>query len=584
MTNKRKLNLVAKEFNYELSYAGTKQTVNSAVIVIPNGLRYSDPDNSIRVITTDLVIYPEDENGDTINFHSVKEAQDWIDLYQDKIQFEVKNRDELHAIRNEFLIKEYYDTVLLTDNADNNWTVQGYTDGKSYYFTSDGLNQLNMNWKKDPSDDTYFIFKNYGEVILHDGLQDLELPVKEENGLYKFPERWNWIKVENKKDQESIFGEGASDQEKEIERIRELLSDYIYKTEGVCPGMVESTIASDNELVASLVNIRRMDNPKGFIEDYIEQAGFDLDKVSDLPNISSWSLSPIFDSDLQATSEAFKMGIIKGAYDFGEWEDVLYGIDDVSLRMALNEMADDGVIAKTDHNDKVLKDLGLKESDLAAVSIPDDELMKLGMYKQKEQSDIIPKTINIEGYIAEIGDDAVYDSDSSVVYFYKGEKNYDLGNVYEKRPMDKKGIVGSIEDYIRTTYPTSDSYRRFAHYCASKSSVLEDVLDNEGNSYQTLLKCKINDQPSSIVHIPEKENSLCWIDENHQLHIDDNNAPDIFAAKMDFEQIDQRYYDQLFIHWKGLMMDEQIALYESRDLVSENLSAGDDGPQFYVQL
>ena len=83
--------------------------------------------------------------------------------------------------------------------------------------------------------------------------------------------------------------------------------------------------------------------------------------------------------------------------------------------------------------------------------------------------------------------------------------------------MDKKGIVGSIEDYIRTTYPTSDSYRRFAHYCASKSSVLEDVLDNEGNSYQTLLKCKINDQPSSIVHMPDKENSLCWIDENHQL-------------------------------------------------------------------
>ena len=150
--------------------------------------------------------------------------------------------------------------------------------------------------------------------------------------------------------------------------------------------------------------------------------------------------------------------------------------------------------------------------------------------------------------------------------------------------MDKKGIVGNIENYIRTTYPISDSYRRFAHYCVSKSSVLENSLDNEGNSYQTLLKCKINDQPSSIVHIPEKENSLCWIDENHQLHIDDNNAPDIFAAKMDFEQIDQRYYDQLFIHWKGLMMDEQIALYESRDLVSENLSAGDDGPQFYVQL
>lgn len=81
--------MVAKEFNYTLNYGGKSSDVSSAVIVIPDAVKF---DNKL----SDLVIYAEDENGKVLNFSSVDEANDWINKYKDTANFHWE-RDELHA-------------------------------------------------------------------------------------------------------------------------------------------------------------------------------------------------------------------------------------------------------------------------------------------------------------------------------------------------------------------------------------------------------------------------------------------------------------------------------------------------------
>lgn len=85
-------NLEAQPIDYDLWIDDTKQeTIHSAVIVIPGGIRYNDGGSC------DLVVYAEDENGNVINFASVDEAQAWIDAYGNDALFHIENRDELHA-------------------------------------------------------------------------------------------------------------------------------------------------------------------------------------------------------------------------------------------------------------------------------------------------------------------------------------------------------------------------------------------------------------------------------------------------------------------------------------------------------
>jgi hypothetical protein len=118
-----------------------------------------------------------------------------------------------------------------------------------------------------------------------------------------------------------------------------------------------------------------------------------------------------------------------------------------------------------------------------------------------------------------------------------------------------------------------------------RKSALDAVKDSSGTYYQPLLKCMINNIPDCyIISVPGQENALCWLDNNLDKHIDYNNAADVFAANMSFDQIDERFYDLILSHWDGLMMDEQIELYRNRDHVSEAISEMVDESEFYVAV
>ena len=88
---KSKINLEAREFNYTMHYGDDSQDIHSAVVVIPNGIKFKDGS------TMDATVYCEDVNGTVINFTSVEEAQEWIDNYGDSCVYYVVNGDELHA-------------------------------------------------------------------------------------------------------------------------------------------------------------------------------------------------------------------------------------------------------------------------------------------------------------------------------------------------------------------------------------------------------------------------------------------------------------------------------------------------------
>ena len=488
-----------KEFKYELRYGGKNYgEIIYPTIVVPKGLRMQEVDSPI-VSILDLMILPEDENGNVINFSSVEEAQDWIDTYGDKCQFVVKNGNELHAIRNDFILNELYTSVFLTDDVNKSWSVRAYTDDKAYYFTRDSLEQLNEFWSSNSSD-AHFRFANDGTVYLHDDIQDLVLPLKEENGVYKFPVRWNWEKVNPL----TSSYDWITDTDLEINRIRELLRSHIENSDGSCPGFAESTIASDNKYVSSLVNIRRMDIPRDYLYDFSSEGRISPDSMN-IDALNSWGNVPIFENDLQAVVEAVELGFGDGIYDFSEWEDILYDVDD-DLKKALDEIADDGPVIMTRHNTSVLRSLGLTEKDLDHLTMTHEALLR-----QRQQ--------------------------------------------------------------ITATPVANDLNNDFQNYCIDKKSVMDMISDNQGRSYQPLLRCKINGMPDcSIVYIQGQENALCWVDGNGNTHIEYNNAPDVFAANMAFDQIDERFYDQLIANWDGLMMNEQIELYRNRDRVSEAIS------------
>ena len=95
---KHKINLEAREFNYTMQYGTDSQDIHSAVVVIPNGLKFEDGS------TIDATVHCEDVNGKVIDFTSVEEAQEWIDNYGDSCLYYVVNGDELHATP-----KEAYD-------------------------------------------------------------------------------------------------------------------------------------------------------------------------------------------------------------------------------------------------------------------------------------------------------------------------------------------------------------------------------------------------------------------------------------------------------------------------------------------
>lgn len=88
---KHKINLEAREFNYTMHYGADSQDIHSAVVVIPNGIKFEDGS------TIDATVHCEDVNGKVIDFTSVKEAQEWIDNYGDSCLYYVVNGDELHA-------------------------------------------------------------------------------------------------------------------------------------------------------------------------------------------------------------------------------------------------------------------------------------------------------------------------------------------------------------------------------------------------------------------------------------------------------------------------------------------------------
>lgn len=91
VTPKKKIPLTAKEFKYTMSYNGESSDINSAVVIIPNGIKLNDDS------FMDAVVHCEDTAGKEINFNSVSEAQDWIDTYGDDCLYRIDNNNELHA-------------------------------------------------------------------------------------------------------------------------------------------------------------------------------------------------------------------------------------------------------------------------------------------------------------------------------------------------------------------------------------------------------------------------------------------------------------------------------------------------------
>lgn len=141
----------------------------------------------------------------------------------------------------------------------------------------------------------------------------------------------------------------------EIQRLHDLILAQTLKNKGECVGFIDSTILSDNLLVNNLINIRRMDTPYEFEDDFIEHCqneGYNIE--------NKWPAKAMFDSDLSANKAALELGFISGWYDFCNYETKLKGLD-YNLVKALAEIELDGVVACTDHNHMVLNMLGLSD-------------------------------------------------------------------------------------------------------------------------------------------------------------------------------------------------------------------------------
>lgn len=84
-------NFETKPFDYTLYIDNESFPVNSANVIIPNGIKDNDG------ITYDLVICCLDEDENPINFETVAEAQSWIDEFSDKVKLECRG-DTVYAV------------------------------------------------------------------------------------------------------------------------------------------------------------------------------------------------------------------------------------------------------------------------------------------------------------------------------------------------------------------------------------------------------------------------------------------------------------------------------------------------------
>lgn len=308
-----------------------------------------------------------------------------------------------------------------------------------------------------------------------------------------------------------INSDSSIDFKNEIERIDDLIEDYIISNNGKCPGFISSTITSNDKAISNLVNIMRMDYPLDWVDPYLSKI-YDDGAVDAIISNSKylWSESPIFESDLDANIKATELNIINGCYNFAGWED-LYSTNDSALRDTLDILSDNGIIANTEYNNSILEDLGLTKDILSIFVVNNDKDISID-----------PNSI----------------------------KTYDISNF-------------------------SENHKSFMNYCNDKVKALDFTEDIFGNKYPTILKCKINDfEDCSVVYVKDKSDSLCYIDKDKQLHIDSNLAPDILAAQMLFTDIDSNYLSSLNDHWSGLMMDEVIDIYNNRSLIKDNIING----------
>lgn len=75
-------------FNYTLKFNGKSTPVKCVVLVLPE---------SSKKYGMDIVVYPENEDGDTLNFRNVNEAKDYLDKYDGRLSIENK-RNEIHLV------------------------------------------------------------------------------------------------------------------------------------------------------------------------------------------------------------------------------------------------------------------------------------------------------------------------------------------------------------------------------------------------------------------------------------------------------------------------------------------------------
>lgn len=391
------------------------------------------------------------------------------------------------------------------------------------------------------------------------------------------------------------FNKSQVEYDLEIKRIDDSIINIIGDSNGQCNGYISSNINSSNDLINSLVNIRRMDNPLDYVDPYLSSV-FEDDKLGDIVNekLLGWDYAPVFDSDLSACLKAIQDGVIDGIYDFTNW-DVKIDISDIALSSVLDELEADGVIAISEHNNNILHALGLSDSVLKEFIVNTDDLLNTNYLKQVQVCDYQD---------AEWSVTAFYDGDN---YFFTKDELLKLDSYWDEGMGDNSAIVfnddGSVflhdslqgKDFqimsINGLYKfpiswnwievSNVSYKSiFNEYCKGKISSLNKSEDVLGNQYPTIMKCTINDLPNcSVIYVPNKVDSLCYIDSNKQLHVDDNTVPDFLAVRMQFDEIDQNYLSALNEYWDGLRLDEVMEVYQNREYVNEHVVNTKEGKE-----
>ena len=401
--------------------------------------------------------------------------------------------------------------------------------------------------------------------------------------------------LSNSYDSES-FNKSQVEYDLEIKRIDDFIIKLISDKDGVCNGYISSNIVSSNDLINSLVNIRRMDNPLDFVDPYLSSV-FEDDKLGDIVNnnLLDWDYEPIFDSDLSACLKAIQDGVIDGIYDFTNWDNKI-NINDNSISDVLDELENDGVVVMSDYNNKILHDLGLSDSVLNEFIVNTDDLLFNTNYL---------KQVHVCDYQdAEWSVTALYDGDN---YFFTKDELLKLDSYWDEGMGDNSAIVfnddGSVflhdslqgKDFqimsINGLYKFPISWNwiersimsqkdEFNNYCKNKTETLPVSDDAFGNNYPTIMKCTINDLPNcSVVYVDNKVDSLCYIDEDKQLHIDKNTTPDYFAVQMNFDKIDKSYLSLLNDYWDGLNLDEVMNIYKNRENLKEDVINTKEGKE-----